>query len=77
MYSVKLKLIVNKIRKFHWQYYCEMLYIRYLASLFVKNFTIYGGENYFILNILKYYFRIALEDLTCFDKYNYNFTILL
>lgn len=77
MYPVKLKLIVNKIRKFHWQYYCEMLYIRYLASLFVKNFTIYGGENYFILNILKYYFRIALKDLTCFDKYNYNFTILL
>lgn len=77
MYPVNLKLIVNKIRKFHWQYYCEMLYIRYFFSLFVKNFTIYGGENYFILNILKYYFRIALEDLTCFDKYNYNFTILL
>ena len=77
MYSVKLKLIVNKIRKFHWQYYCEMLYIRYLVSLFVKNFTIRGGENYFILNILKYYFRIALEDLTCFDKYNYNSSILL
>lgn len=77
MYSVKLKLIVNKIKKFHWQYYCEMLYIRYLVSLFVKNFTIHGDENYFILNILKYYFRIALEDLTCFDKYNYNFTILL
>lgn len=77
MYPVKLKLIVKKIKKSHWQYYCEMLYIRCVFSLFVKNFTIYGGENYFILNILKYYFRIALEDLTCFDKYNYNFTILL
>lgn len=77
MYPVNLKLIVNKIKKLHWQYYCEMLYIRYLVSLFVKNFTIHGSENYFILNILKYYFRIALEDLTCFDKYNYNFTILL
>ena len=77
MYPVKLKLIVKKIKKSHWQYYCEMLYIRYVFSLFVKNFTIHGGVNYFILNILKYYFRIALEDLTCFDKYNYNFTILL
>ena len=77
MYPVNPNLIVNKIKKSHWQYYCEMLYIRYFFSLFVKNFTIHGGENYFILNILKYYFRIALEDLTCFDKYNYNFSILL